>query len=434
MAIRNTATISKYQADFLKSLANKSLNLFDNGHANDPLFAQFHTLLMSVANSVEVRNFSSVIGNKVYEASCDAELFTALRDKATKHSIPTITPPKVYEESVILPFLGMLKSEDDRDINKQSTNHLQGLIDQLSSRQRELNIESKNATESMEKRAQSYLSRLEMEHNRTLSSVKNNFNVLSSEAEQKLRTLSSDTQIQLQELANTQRNELSELTAKHIDEAINEKRQVVFEQLERRSNILLSKVTEEVDGLSAKVAGEVNEFFRLNEALRKTLKYISSDALADASIAQAAIEKESADKLRIYGVSWLLLSIFLFLTTFDYQALVDKAGVPQYTLILLRSFFLIVGSAPAFYLLRESARHRTDERRYRQKGIQLATIDGYLAEFEETDRNSVKKELTKHYFHGGDHFVDASSVDSIQATYDKILDRVLGSGQAKKEQ
>ncbi|EKO3910257.1 hypothetical protein GTU35_003338 [Vibrio fluvialis] len=365
--------------------------------------------------------------------SCDASIYDALVYEATDYSTRKATITTDYLKKITNPFLN-LHNIHIGPTPSPDTNKLKGLIEQLKSRQNELNNESRKAASAIEQHTHVHLNKLEREFKKSVSDLTNSAKTLESDAVQKIQTLSSETQIQFQELVNTQKIQLSELTTKHIDEAIDEKRQLVFEQLEKNSNKLLGKVVVEVDSLSTRVSEEINEFCRLNEALRKTLKYISSDALADASIAQATIEKESADKLRIFGVSWLLLSIFLFLTTFDYEALVDKDGVPQYTLILLRSFFLIVGSAPAFYLLRESARHRTDERRYRQKGIQLATIDGYLAEFEGADRNNVKKELTKHYFHGGDHFVDSSSVDSVQGIYEKVLDRILSSEKNKTTQ
>ena len=83
-------------------------------------------------------------------------------------------------------------------------------------------------------------------------------------------------------------------------------------------------------------------------------------------------------------------------------------------------------------MLRESARHRTDERRYNQKSIQLASIDGYFAEHAKEDRTKAKNDLAKHYFNGDDHFVDASSVDKTQSGYDKVFNAVLNQASSKK--
>lgn len=430
--------LNKDEVTRLKDIANASKNYIassESRFADYPPTKELNFILNSLVESIKTNNDklpqdTSIFG-LLYDTqySCNHDLYGELEKLTLQYNKRVTKTSDTYKDLIVKPLMSQFFSNSSAN----NVDEIEGLIIQLRTRQKELNQEVKKATDSIEHQAQVHLSRIEREYKRTLTDLENGANKLESETHQKIENLASDTHIQLQTIANTQRNELAEQTAKQIDTAIETKRKAVFDQLESDSNQLLLNIKKDVDYLSSRIKDEINEFAMLNDSLRKTLSYISSDALADASIAQATIEKESADKLRIYGVSWLLLSIFLFITTFDYDALVDKTGVPQYTLILLRSFFLIVGSAPAFYLLRESARHRTDERRYRQKGIQLATIDGYLAEFDGEDRNSVKKELTKHYFHGGDHFVDASSVDSIQATYDKILDRVLGSGQAKKE-
>lgn len=448
MAIIFTHVLTRDEANDLIALAQESqffVRSKDSDLADYPPTVVLNEMLQTLVKSIELHSFSGVSGESFdsnlvandiskysfredAKAICDLKAYRNLYELTQTYLKRSAKAAKEYKDTIVTRLAELL--EDTESSNATTSQKIDGLLTQLRTRQTELNQEVKKTTDTINQLEQSVTTRTEREFSRLTNNVKK----LESEVLQKLESLSSDTLIQLQEIANSQRLDLAEQTAKQIDDALETKRKSVFDHLEHDSNRLLSLVQKEVSSLSTRVNQEVNEFCLLNEALRKTLKFISSDALADASIAQATIEKESADKLRIFGVSWLLLSIFLFLTTFDYEALVDKDGVPQYTLILLRSFFLIVGSAPAFYLLRESARHRTDERRYRQKGIQLATIDGYLAEFEGADRNNVKKELTKHYFHGGDHFVDSSSIDSVQGIYEKILDRVLSSEKNKTTQ
>ncbi|EMA2446399.1 hypothetical protein U2G60_001628 [Vibrio fluvialis] len=444
MAVSIRRRLSTYEAVELTRLAKESQNFINNVKPNPsqyPPTVKFNDQLSKLVDSISPQiedikvirtdddnenSISSLLNTKKTTLTCDLASYEQLQDSVDVYLRRKNPFATLYIETIVSPLAKLLKDT----ANTIDSNEIEGLVNQLKTRQKELNQDLIKTKDSITQVEQSFHTRSEREFSRLTNNVKK----LESEVLQKLENVSSDTQIKLQEIANIQRLDLAEQTAKQIDDALEIKRKSVFDHLEHDSNRLLSLVQKEVSSLSTRVNQEVNEFCLLNEALRKTLKFISSDALADASIAQATIEKESADKLRIFGVSWLLLSIFLFLTTFDYEALVDKNGVPQYTLILLRSFFLIVGSAPAFYLLRESARHRTDERRYRQKGIQLATIDGYLAEFEGADRNNVKKELTKHYFHGGDHFVDSSSVDSVQGIYEKILDRLLSSEKNKTTQ
>ncbi|MCA2466082.1 MULTISPECIES: hypothetical protein [Vibrio] len=315
--------------------------------------------------------------------------------------------------------------------DEYSNNKLSGLIKQLSVRQEELNLLSKKVKDDVTEHEKSAVSQLIRQTNKLLNQLESKSEEIQSEITSQIENNASKVRIDFLNEGSKLKRDLLEEVSDFVDSTLDQKQKEVDERTEKRAKSLLEKVDIEVSNLSDKVNEQIEEFCTLNDALRKTLSFTASDALADTSIKQAEQEKETADTLRSWGVLWLVVSIGLFLVTFDYDKLVDGNNVPQYTLILLRSFFLIVGIAPGFYLLRESARHRTDERRYRQKGIQLATIDGYFAEFEDSERNKVKKDLSKHYFHGAEHFVDSSSVDNVQSKYDKIFDKVVSSKQLK---
>ncbi|MFH4592955.1 hypothetical protein WKW23_12625 [Vibrio alginolyticus] len=306
-------------------------------------------------------------------------------------------------------------------------NHLTGLLDQLNSRQYEVNSQSKSILDDIKEHSNSATSNISRHTQKQYNQLSNKASELQSELLSQIETAASNAIIDLKSESSKLGRELTEEITLIIDSSLEKKQKEIHDRNERQAKLLLEKVESNVSDLSNKVNEQINEFCALNDALRKTLNFVASDALADTSIKQAKEEKATADSLRGWGILWLIASIGLFLLTFDYDKLVDENNVPQYTLILLRSFFLIVGITPGFYLLRESARHRTDERRYRQKGIQLATIDGYFAEFEDSERNKVKKDLSKHYFHGTEHFVDSSSVDNVQNKYDRIFDKVVSS-------
>ncbi|EGR0709250.1 hypothetical protein EX463_02620 [Vibrio alginolyticus] len=311
--------------------------------------------------------------------------------------------------------------------DEYSNNKLSGLIKQLSVRQEELNLLSKKVKDDVTEHEKSAVSQLIRQTNKLLNQLESKSKEIQSEITSQIENNASKVRIDFLNEGSKLKRDLLEEVSDFVDSSLDQKQKEVDERTEKRAKSLLEKVDIEVSNLSYKVNEQIEEFCILNDALRKTLSFTASDALADTSIKQAEQEKETADTLRSWGVLWLVVSIGLFLVTFDYDKLVDENNVPQYTLILLRSFFLIVGITPGFYLLRESARHRTDERRYRQKGIQLATIDGYFAEFEDSERNKVKKDLSKHYFHGAEHFVDSSSVDNVQSKYDKIFDKIASS-------
>lgn len=313
----------------------------------------------------------------------------------------------------------------------RTTNVLHGLVEQLKKNQQETLSKLKDSDHELTTATQSALSQIKRQYSKSINDLDNRSKELFSAYLNDLESKTVDSASRLKETSTHLRYELTEEIEERINNGIETSLDNAIVQINNRAEEVVEDINGTVEGLKNKVEDQVNDFVRLNNSLRKTLNFVASDALADSSIKQAEEERKTADRLRFVGVLWLLLGIVLFLQTFDYNALIDKAGTPQYTLILLRSFFLIVGITPGFYLLRESARHRTDERRYRQKGIQLATIDGYFSEFESEQRNSVKKDLSKHYFHGDDHFVDSSSVDKIESSYSKVFDTVLKAANKK---
>ncbi|UAB71339.1 hypothetical protein INR79_05375 [Vibrio sp. SCSIO 43132] len=320
-----------------------------------------------------------------------------------------------------------------------------GLIQQLEKNQNEIVTRVKDANSEVRNATDSGISQISRHYNKHTNNLENKSKELLSSSISELESKTADSVSYLKEQSIKLQHDLTEEVKKRVErelasailqmdnreEEINGGLDRTLVHAKNQADEVIAHTRGLVSELDNKVSEQVDEFVKLNNSLRKTLSFVASDALADSSIKQAQEERKTADSLRLYGVIWLIASIGLFLLTFDYEALIDKEGTPQYTLIFLRSFFLIVGITPGFYLLRESARHRTDERRYRQKGIQLATIDGYFSEFESEQRNTVKRDLCKHYFHGDDHYVDSSSVDNVQSTYSKVFDSVLSNANKK---
>ncbi|HHF2855864.1 TPA: hypothetical protein ACPJZ4_000419 [Vibrio diabolicus] len=375
-------------------------------------------------NGEQSKPYNKIPHQEFHKAS---ELLERFREKNHAH----------YTSDILTSILFQVESTFDeiKKLNNIKTpflnDRLEGLTNQLLTRQNEINKQAKKVLSELEERSESATANIAREAQRQSNQLEIHVKELHSELQSQLETAASNAKIDLKSESSKLGRELTEEITLIIDSSLEKKQKEIHDRNDRHAKLLLEKVESDVSNLSNKVNEQIEDFCVLNDALRRTLNFVASDALADTSIKQAEQEKKTADTLRGWGVAWLIASIGLFLFTFDYDKLVDENNVPQYTLILLRSFFLIVGITPGFYLLRESARHRTDERRYRQKGIQLATIDGYFAEFEDSERNKVKKDLSKHYFHGAEHFVDSSSVDHIQSKYDKIFDKVVSSKQLK---
>jgi hypothetical protein len=98
--------------------------------------------------------------------------------------------------------------------------------------------------------------------------------------------------------------------------------------------------------------------------------------------------------------------------------------------VMIRVIVTFILMLPSIYLLKESSRHRADERKFRKTGINLATIDSYLANFDDISKVDIKRKLTPKFFDNGEQTVDYSTVPDIQAIVEKTIDSLMSN---KKE-
>lgn len=303
------------------------------------------------------------------------------------------------------------------DLPSYKNDRLQGQIAQLEKRQSEVNREAKNKLSQISSDGEEQLNKIRRETTKGINS-------LVTQLDDHLATLSSHNETEKSQILREIREEITSYSKSLLEASV--------AQFHEQTSSQAQDVETQVNELSERVQKEVDEFVGLNAELRKSLAYIASDKLADSSKKQADQERSTANWLRIYGIAWLLATIWYFIGKgFNVSDYLDPEGNPMYTMLIMRGFFVAFCSAPGFYMLRESARHRTDERRYNQKSIQLASIDGYFAEHAKDERTKAKNDLAKHYFNGDDHFVDASSVDKTQSSYDRVFDAVLKNKKAK---
>lgn len=298
---------------------------------------------------------------------------------------------------------------------------LKGYITQLEMRQSEINQSSKTSIEKIKGSAESHEQQLERSYKKLLNQIDS----LSQETiENQTKSLNDITRSALSEITNSVM-ELRNETISKVQHDLIEIKESHEKQLKVETDLLLEKLNNEIRPIENKVAEEVDKFRDLHTALRATLETVASDTLAFGNIKQAETEMKSANKLRQLGVVWLTCALVFLLFMIHVEDLIPSEGTPKYGLILFRSLIFVFTSMPGVYLLKESARHRADERRYRTTGIQLGTIDGYLASFEEEQKNTIKKELTKHYFNSDTPNVDTTNVPDMQKTMDKLTDAVV---------
>ncbi|MCG9724491.1 hypothetical protein [Vibrio brasiliensis] len=177
------------------------------------------------------------------------------------------------------------------------------------------------------------------------------------------------------------------------------------------------KVNLELESISKKIEKEVSAFNSKRNDMDKLLEKVGLAKDADVTIEQANKEEEAANKLRKYGLFGLCIAIVLLVLFFaeyiglnfwsDTSKSLSDLTIPAFA---FRFMTVLLVSSPALYLLKESAAHRSKENLYRQRGTQLLTIRGYLADLPDNHRAEVKQSLAENFFSFHNGKTDVSNV------------------------
>lgn len=227
---------------------------------------------------------------------------------------------------------------------------------------------------------------------------------------------------------------ISEHELKNIRASINEIQSLALEKLRTEtsdvSNIFQTHLSNtlnsfdkhynsKISGINKRIDDEVKAFEVKRKDIDALLEKVGIAQDADVTITQANKELISATWLRWTGLAFMCGSIVLLIYFFRYY--IGFAEVPQgvslpelkdlgFEFFALRFMTVILVSSPAMYLLKESAAHRAKENLYRQRGTQLLTIRGYLADLSDEQRSEVKHRLADNFFSFHNGKADTSSV------------------------
>lgn len=202
----------------------------------------------------------------------------------------------------------------------------------------------------------------------------------------KLLSSSSEYNIRLQKEASSLKDDLNNFINKQIDDS-----------------------REEINYLKNKIDEDHLAFKSIYENMVGLYVEAGNERLAKHNLEQAQIEKESADNMRSMGIG-LLFVLIGFAAWFLVLLAQLPAEVNYLSWFIPRFLTLTFCSTPAIYLLKESASHRHKENLYRQRGTQLATIDAYLADFDDTNKVGVKSDLAKNFYTVHNGKADTSNV------------------------
>ena len=138
----------------------------------------------------------------------------------------------------------------------------------------------------------------------------------------------------------------------------------------------------------------LSELESKNERAKRILNIISDDAQTGEFSKTAKKEERSANTMRgiaLFSFSGMALitATILFVSITRDSSILDT--VPR----MLAALVLLV---PGVYAAKESSRHRNLETKNKRLELELATIDAYLEEFDDSEKNRIKESLVKDFF------------------------------------
>jgi len=164
-------------------------------------------------------------------------------------------------------------------------------------------------------------------------------------------------------------------------------------QLQEFINDAQDKLDAELKALTEKAGEYLKELEDRRAEVQKVVGAIGADALSGGFNKTALAEARAANLWRWIGVALFLLAIAAAALLFGplHQA-------TELTRIGAKAVIVVPLIGLGTYAFKESGRHRRVQWRNRRLALELASIDPYLALFEDGDRNTVKKELIERWF------------------------------------
>lgn len=206
-------------------------------------------------------------------------------------------------------------------------------------------------------------------------------------ADQTIQTQSATFNTQFQTNENTR--------AKKFDQ-IEEKLQIKTDkELEKLQN----KVDTAFKELSIKSGVILEVLGKYNDDAAKVFGVVVNTLQAGAYSSYANEEKKNANTLRWSAIALMLTGVAVLVVPEIYKFINSLAGYKlDWKLTLGRIPFSLILFVPAFYLARESNKHRNTEILNRRRELILSTIDPYLALLDDDKTQEIKLEIAKGIF------------------------------------
>lgn len=162
---------------------------------------------------------------------------------------------------------------------------------------------------------------------------------------------------------------------------------------------LNSKVDDEFKILATKSAKILEIMQSHQQNAEQVLGVVINTAQAGAYKSYANEEKSTANIFRYLAVSLMILGVAVIAGP---EIAKMTQGLAAYTVdwqkVMWRLPVSIIMFVPAFYLARESDKHRRNEFSNRRRELILCSVDPYLALLDKTKRDELKSEIAKDLF------------------------------------
>lgn len=154
------------------------------------------------------------------------------------------------------------------------------------------------------------------------------------------------------------------------------------------------KAKEKSDNFEKLITESSNKINSETESLSELIAKISETGLSKDFSKQANDDKESADKYRLGAIVLLLLCGIGNISLFLVGILDNMSDRDIITKFISLSIFLI----PAFYMIKESSKHREQENKNKRISLTLISINSYLSDTNEETKQLVKSTLAREMF------------------------------------
>lgn len=194
---------------------------------------------------------------------------------------------------------------------------------------------------------------------------------------------------QLKSLENTASSKLDEVEARYKAEETEREAGYGGAEEERKQQFsnLIKELNNSSDNLLTALTSKKEEAERI-------VQLVGNVGLTGNYKGAGENEKTAADRMRTIALfcflgGFIVIGVTLFLSS------VGEFNPWQSLFRLSAALFLLV---PGTYAAKESTRHRMLENRHRRSELELATIDAYLDDLPDDERNKLKAELTGKFF------------------------------------